>query len=118
MNVTLVTAAGKPAREIVNVAERHGCDLIVMGYRGVGRASAGMSLLYRPLATGRATLARCLGITALCRCVGLVRTREWNFRRPTKRLLSTPARAWFRTPPRLFVSCKNAQLFKRAQVHE
>ena len=39
INVTLVTTAGKPAREIVNVAERHGCDLIVMGYRGVGRAS-------------------------------------------------------------------------------
>jgi len=39
MNVTLVTTAGKPAREIVNVAERHGCDLIVMGYRGVGGAS-------------------------------------------------------------------------------
>jgi nucleotide-binding universal stress UspA family protein len=38
-NVTLVTTAGKPAREIVNVADRHGCDLIVMGYRGVGRAS-------------------------------------------------------------------------------
>ena len=39
INVTLVTTAGKPAREIVNVAERHGCDLIVMGYRGVGAAS-------------------------------------------------------------------------------
>jgi nucleotide-binding universal stress UspA family protein len=39
IDVTLVTTAGKPAREIVNVAERHGCDLIVMGYRGVGRAS-------------------------------------------------------------------------------
>jgi nucleotide-binding universal stress UspA family protein len=39
MNVTLVTTAGKPAREIVNVAERHGCDLIIMGYRGVGGAS-------------------------------------------------------------------------------
>ncbi len=36
---TLITIAGKPAREIVNVAERHGCDLIVMGYRGVGGAS-------------------------------------------------------------------------------
>ena len=39
MNVTLVTTAGKPAREIVNVAERHVCHLIVMGYRGVGGAS-------------------------------------------------------------------------------
>jgi nucleotide-binding universal stress UspA family protein len=39
INVTLVTAAGKPARQIVKVAEHHGCDLIVMGYRGVGGAS-------------------------------------------------------------------------------
>ncbi len=39
INATLVTTVGKPAREIVNVAERHGCDLIVMGYPGVGRAS-------------------------------------------------------------------------------
>jgi nucleotide-binding universal stress UspA family protein len=36
---TLLTIAGKPPREIVEAAERHGCDLIVMGYRGVGRAS-------------------------------------------------------------------------------
>jgi len=35
----LLTRAGTPAREIVRVAERDGCDLIVMGYRGVGRAS-------------------------------------------------------------------------------
>ena len=39
IKVTLVTTAGKPAEEIVRVAERHGCDLIVMGYRGVGGAS-------------------------------------------------------------------------------
>ena len=39
MNVTLVTAAGKPARQIIKVAEHNGCDLIVMGYRGVGSAS-------------------------------------------------------------------------------
>ena len=36
---TLLTIAGRPPREIVEAAERHGCDLIVMGYRGVGRAS-------------------------------------------------------------------------------
>ena len=36
---TLLTIAGKPSREIVNAAERHGCELIVMGYRGAGRAS-------------------------------------------------------------------------------
>jgi nucleotide-binding universal stress UspA family protein len=39
MAVTLVTSAGKPATEIVKAAERHRCDLIVMGYRGVGGAS-------------------------------------------------------------------------------
>jgi len=37
--ITLVTTAGKAPREIVKTAERHGCDLIVMGYRGVGGAS-------------------------------------------------------------------------------
>jgi nucleotide-binding universal stress UspA family protein len=37
--VTVTTRAGTPAREIVNVAKRHGCDLIVIGYRGVGRTS-------------------------------------------------------------------------------
>jgi nucleotide-binding universal stress UspA family protein len=36
---TLWTRAGKPAREIVKAAEHAGCDLIVMGYRGAGRAS-------------------------------------------------------------------------------
>src|SRR4051794_6857710 len=36
---TLLTVAGKPPAEIVRAAERHGCELIVMGYRGVGRAS-------------------------------------------------------------------------------
>jgi nucleotide-binding universal stress UspA family protein len=36
---TAVTRAGAPAREIVKVAERHGCDLIVIGYRGAGRTS-------------------------------------------------------------------------------
>jgi nucleotide-binding universal stress UspA family protein len=36
---TVMTEAGAPAREIVKVAERHGCDLIVIGYRGAGRAS-------------------------------------------------------------------------------
>jgi nucleotide-binding universal stress UspA family protein len=39
MPVTLVTKAGKAPLEIVKTAERHGCDLIVMGYRGVGAAS-------------------------------------------------------------------------------
>lgn len=39
MQVTLITKAGKVPREILKTAERHGCDLIVMGYRGVGRAS-------------------------------------------------------------------------------
>lgn len=36
---TVLTQAGTPAREIVKIAERHGCDLIVIGYRGVGRTS-------------------------------------------------------------------------------
>ena len=36
---TLLTRAGTPAREIVKLAEQRGCDLIVMGYRGAGRAS-------------------------------------------------------------------------------
>ena len=39
VDVTLETVAGKPSREIVKAARRHQCDLIVMGYRGVGRAS-------------------------------------------------------------------------------
>jgi nucleotide-binding universal stress UspA family protein len=34
-----MTQAGAPAREIVKAAERHGCDLIVIGYRGAGRTS-------------------------------------------------------------------------------
>jgi len=36
---TVTTRAGTPAREIVTVAHRQGCDLIVIGYRGVGRTS-------------------------------------------------------------------------------
>lgn len=36
---TVMTRAGTPAREIVKVAQRRGCDLIVIGYRGVGRTS-------------------------------------------------------------------------------
>jgi nucleotide-binding universal stress UspA family protein len=36
---TAMTQAGAPAREIVKAAERHGCDLIVIGYRGAGRTS-------------------------------------------------------------------------------
>ena len=36
---TLLTVAGKPPNEIASAAERHGCDVIVMGYRGVGRTS-------------------------------------------------------------------------------
>ena len=39
VSTTLLTIAGKPSSEIVRAAERHDCDLIVMGYRGVGRAS-------------------------------------------------------------------------------
>jgi nucleotide-binding universal stress UspA family protein len=39
VSATLLTKAGKPAPEIVNAAARHGCDVIVMGYRGIGRAS-------------------------------------------------------------------------------
>jgi universal stress protein A len=39
LSVTLITVAGKPSKEIVKVAERHDCDLIVIGYRGVGGAS-------------------------------------------------------------------------------
>ena len=38
-DVTIMTRPGTPAREIVAVAKRHGCDLIVIGYRGVGRTS-------------------------------------------------------------------------------
>jgi nucleotide-binding universal stress UspA family protein len=37
--LTVLTRTGTPAREIVKAAAQHGCDLIVMGYRGVGRAS-------------------------------------------------------------------------------
>jgi nucleotide-binding universal stress UspA family protein len=37
--ITVLTRTGKPAREIVKAAAQHGCDLIVMGYRGAGRAS-------------------------------------------------------------------------------
>jgi nucleotide-binding universal stress UspA family protein len=37
--LTLITRAGKPAPEIVNAATEHGCDLIVIGYRGAGRAT-------------------------------------------------------------------------------
>ena len=36
---TLLTRAGTPAKEIVRAAERDDCDLIVIGYRGAGRAS-------------------------------------------------------------------------------
>jgi universal stress protein A len=39
VQTTLLTLAGKPAREIGRAAQRHCCDLIVMGYRGIGRAS-------------------------------------------------------------------------------
>jgi nucleotide-binding universal stress UspA family protein len=38
-STTLLTRVGKPAPEIVSSAARHGCDVIVMGYRGIGRAS-------------------------------------------------------------------------------
>ena len=36
---TVMTRAGSPAGEIVKAAEQHGCDLIVIGYRGAGRTS-------------------------------------------------------------------------------
>jgi len=36
---TVMARAGTPAQEIGKIAERHGCDLIVIGYRGVGRTS-------------------------------------------------------------------------------
>jgi nucleotide-binding universal stress UspA family protein len=36
---TVLTVIGKPAAEIVRTAQKHGCDLIVIGYRGTGRAS-------------------------------------------------------------------------------
>jgi nucleotide-binding universal stress UspA family protein len=39
VSTTLLMIAGKPAREIVEAADRHNCDLIVMGYRGAGHAS-------------------------------------------------------------------------------
>jgi nucleotide-binding universal stress UspA family protein len=39
VSMTLLTRVGKPAPEIVSAAARHGCDVIVMGYRGIGRAS-------------------------------------------------------------------------------
>lgn len=38
-SITLLTVAGSPSQEIVNAAERHDCDLIVMGHRGAGRTS-------------------------------------------------------------------------------
>jgi nucleotide-binding universal stress UspA family protein len=37
--LTVLTRIGNPAREIVKAAAQHSCDLIVMGYRGAGRAS-------------------------------------------------------------------------------
>jgi len=37
--LTVLTRSGRPAREIAKAAAQHGCDLIVMGYRGAGRAS-------------------------------------------------------------------------------
>jgi nucleotide-binding universal stress UspA family protein len=36
---TLLTRVGKPAEEIVKTAASHACDVIVIGYRGVGRTS-------------------------------------------------------------------------------
>jgi len=39
VSTTLLTTVGQPAPEIVSAAARHGCDVIVMGYRGIGRAS-------------------------------------------------------------------------------
>ena len=79
-------------------------------------------LLYRPRATSRATRARCLGLTALCRCFGLDRMRKRNLRRPTKQcvffqtqlelVLPSRWRASYGTTrapsPRLFVSCKKS----------
>jgi nucleotide-binding universal stress UspA family protein len=38
-STTLLTIAGKPSQEIIDAAERHDCDLIVVGYRGAGRTS-------------------------------------------------------------------------------
>ena len=35
----IIVSTGKPAREIVNVARRRGCDLIVMGTHGLGGAA-------------------------------------------------------------------------------
>ena len=37
--IAVLTIAGQPAPEIVKAAERHHCDVIVMGYRGAGRTS-------------------------------------------------------------------------------
>lgn len=39
VSTTVTTRVGKPAPEIVDAAAGHGCDVIVMGYRGIGRAS-------------------------------------------------------------------------------
>lgn len=36
---SVLIQVGNPAREIVKTGARHACDLIVMGYRGAGRAS-------------------------------------------------------------------------------
>jgi nucleotide-binding universal stress UspA family protein len=55
MPVTLVTTAGNVPREIMKTAERHGCDLIVMGYRGVGAAS---KFLFGSTTEGVVRLAR------------------------------------------------------------
>lgn len=38
-SMTVLTVPGKPAECIVRTAAEHRCDLIVIGYRGAGRAS-------------------------------------------------------------------------------
>jgi nucleotide-binding universal stress UspA family protein len=38
-DLQVLAIGGKAARAIAATAEQHGCQLIVMGYRGIGRAS-------------------------------------------------------------------------------
>src|SRR5262245_21049828 len=80
--ITIVTVAGKPSKEIVKAAERHRCDLIVMGYRGIGKAS---SLLFGSTTEGvvRMTSVPVLAIPPL---------RRRAKRASTKSRVSYPAR--------------------------
>jgi nucleotide-binding universal stress UspA family protein len=54
ISATLLSIGGKPVQEIVAAADRHACDLIVIGYRGAGRASR---LLFGSTAEGVVRMA-------------------------------------------------------------